>query len=250
MSLGKKIGGFAGFVGLISMVAAVIGLWPAFGSYLLALHPRPDKQTATPAFPSSPASPTAVRTAAAPTTASTLTPAPTPTVGRIIEDTPTPPPNPIPVGPSRLAVEPLAVATGIHARLYFGRHSAVLDALAGQVDLTADQGETPANECVSTVVFSDVPGSDAVVYAAGLGHGWGAAEAVPDSSIYGRDRTVHQQLIIPPSDTREGQRWVGHAVLQQDNVTLAESASYTLAVLDTGPLATWQVNADRVTCSI
>ena len=139
-----------------------------------------------------------------------------------ISSTDTPPATPStrppgPPVPARYARIPLGPdGSSVTAVLYFGRLDAVTNALADQVVFNTDSTFRPDHPalCVGTVVFSGVPGVGGSVFAQGLGAGWGAAENVPSQKVYGSSRTLHQQLVVPPDDTRPGRKWQAYAQLR------------------------------------
>jgi hypothetical protein len=134
------------------------------------------------------------------------------------------------------------------ATAYFGQLSAVIEALSGQVtiDANADLLASQPGVCVETVVFSQVASPTGIVYALGLGDGWGLAGPVPSPDAEGGN--LHQQLVDPPSTAAPGQSWQVSAGLSTPDVKL-QSDPFPLQLQDqAGSTQTWLVNGAAVSC--
>jgi hypothetical protein len=154
--------------------------------------------------------------------------------------------------PATLATTGLGVPGATPATLYFGQLDAVLARLPGLTfHVAADYRAAHPQQCALTVVFRQVVGSSAAVYAQGLGGGWSGAEYAPDQSVSTDSGTVHQQVIIPPQAAAPGTTWYGSGRLVVDGVN-HDSDQYRLSLTQvTGSAQTWQVGpATTVTCTL
>lgn len=164
---------------------------------------------------------------------------------------PTPDPT---AGGGTAPVDYLSIPVGtdgaVTARVYFGQLDALMSALEGTVGFATEASFRQENRdrCVGTVVFYGVPGSTGEVYAQRLGDGWSAAENKPDNHVAGPQRTLHQQLVVPPR-VKAGTRWDAAASLTQDGTTVAVTDSYQLLLAASdGGSQTWQLSGRAVTC--
>jgi hypothetical protein len=149
----------------------------------------------------------------------------------------------------------LGVPGSLTARVYFGQLGSVVSGLSNRVTFNTPTSYRSAHphQCVLTVVFSGVSGSQAAVYAQGLGSGWTGAESAPDQNVSTDSGVVHQQLVVPPGAASKGQAWNGSAFVRvdQDPNQDHHSSEYSLKLSSrSGSNATWKFAGTTVVCSL
>ncbi len=140
-----------------------------------------------------------------------------------------------------------ALGQQLTAKVYFGQLKSLIQRLSN-VPFNTDPNYVEAHPtaCAGTVVVSNVPGANGVVYAVDLGTGWGGAERVPSPQVAGVDRNVHQQLVVPPQDATSGASWNARAMVQGEGFELTTN-SYTLRLdVRTGDTTQWSLDGDGI----
>ncbi|GAA1395729.1 hypothetical protein GCM10009613_45950 [Pseudonocardia kongjuensis] len=153
---------------------------------------------------------------------------------------------------SDLGTVAVATRNGAGARLHFGTLGALVSGLAGEVVFRVDPERLAreAERCAETVVFSGAAGQHVVVYAEGLGTGWGALEHPPGTTPQGAEDVVHQQIVTPPADAVAGEKWSAGASLVADGSTVDTAAGTVITLVDAANgRTTWDVAGERVSCA-
>ena len=134
-----------------------------------------------------------------------------------------------------------------NAVAYFGKLSAIVNAVSGQVTFgSPTSAASDPSVCAETVIFTQVGGSKAVAGAMGLGSGWLAAEPPPSSTTL--NGVVHQQLVVPPAGLADGTSFNAAATLSEPQV-LKTTSTFSLSLQgSTGSVQTWLVAGQPVSC--
>lgn len=137
------------------------------------------------------------------------------------------------------------------ARVHFGQLGSLVETLGGQVTFNIPPSllQQRAGDCALTVIVKGVSGSDAVVYAIGVGTGWQGAENAPDRSPATDGGVVHQQVIMPPAGQAPGASWSGSARVEVDGVPTTTSGYRLTRAQDASGLQVWNLNGTLVRCA-